>query len=187
MSSLANSHGDASHADTGVPKFVMEYRLPAKVFHWLTAVLVFLMVSSGVIAKQLDGGGVADALMELHKTTGILTLFVVLVRLVYRLASYDWLGSAGPEKRPIIHWILYAAVVAVPLLGWAGVSDFGARGIAFGYSLPAIWPEGAGYADLLLQLHAYMAFVLLGLVALHIGIAMQDYMTRSRDDAPAQD
>jgi 4-hydroxybenzoate polyprenyltransferase len=48
--------------------------------------------------------------------------------------------------------------------------------------LPPIWPEGAGYDMLLLQYHAYFAFALLGLVALHIGIAMQDYMTDRQAD-----
>jgi cytochrome b561 len=73
----------------------------------------------------------------------------------------------------------------VPLLGWAGISDFGAREIFPGYSLPPIWPEGTGYDMLLLQFHAYFAFGLLALVALHIGIAMEDYMTgvrRTRND-----
>ena len=65
----------------------------------------------------------------------------------------------------------------VPLLGWAGISDFGAREIFLGYSLPAIWPEGAGYDALLLEWHAYFAFGLLALVALHIGVAIHDYMT----------
>jgi cytochrome b561 len=47
--------------------------------------------------------------------------------------------------------------------------------------LPAIWPEGSPYADLLLQVHAYLAFGLLALVALHVGIAIQDHMLRARD------
>jgi len=159
---------------------ITEYRMPAKVLHWLTAALVIAMVSSGVIAKQLDGGAVADALLTFHKTTGILTLLIVALRVLYRLTRFDPMGSPRRDRRPVLHWVLYAAVLLVPLLGWAGVSDFGARGILFGYSLPAIWPEGAGYADLLLQLHAYFAFVLLALVTLHIGVAMQDYMMHGR-------
>jgi cytochrome b561 len=85
-----------------------------------------------------------------------------------------------PRRRPGLHWVLYAVAVLVPLLGWAGISDFGAREIFPGYSLPAIWPEGAGYDELLLQWHAYLAFGLLALVVLHIGVAMQDYMTDER-------
>ena len=40
--------------------------------------------------------------------------------------------------------------------------------------------QGAGYDELLLQWHAYFAFVLLAFVALHIGVAIQDYMTDKR-------
>jgi cytochrome b561 len=166
---------------------VTDYRTPAKVFHWLTAALVFVMVSSGVIAKQLDGGEVAGTLLTVNKTTGILTLIVVIMRVLYRLTRFDPAGSAHADRRPGLHWVLYGTIMLVPLLGWAGVSDFGARGILFGFSLPAIWPEGAGYSDLLLRMHAYMAFVLLALVALHIGVAMQDYMTRADFDDPRRD
>jgi hypothetical protein len=43
--------------------------------------------------------------------------------------------------------------------------------------LPSLLPPSAGYGDLLLRLHAYIAFTLLALVALHIGAAMHDYLT----------
>ena len=86
------------------------------------------------------------------------------------------------HRRPVLHWTLYAMAVVVPLLGWAGISDFGSRELFPGYSLPAIWPEGAGYDGPLLQFHAYLAFSLIALVALHIGIAIQDYMTDRRID-----
>lgn len=71
----------------------------------------------------------------------------------------------------------------MPLLGWAGISAFDSREIFFGYSLPAIWPAGSHYADLLLELHAYLAFSMLALVALHIGNALHDYMMRAPGDA----
>ena len=166
---------------------ITDYRLPAKVLHWLTAALVLVMVSSGVIAKQLDSGALAGTLLTLHKTTGILTLIVVVLRVIYRLTRFDPAGTPHADRRPGLHWMLYGMIILVPLLGWAGVSDFGARGILFGLSLPAIWPEGAGHFDLLLRMHAYMAFALLALVALHIGIAMQDYMTRNYPGAPPAD
>jgi cytochrome b561 len=165
--------------DVTRPRAVQQYRLPAKVFHWLTAVLVLLLVASAVIAKQLNDGAVCDALLSLHKATGALTLIVVLLRLGYRLMQRE--PEPQTHRRPILHWILYGTVILVPLLGWAGVSDFGAREIVPGYSLPAIWPEHAGYDDLLLQLHAYVAFGLLALVVLHIGDALQDYLMQEGD------
>ena len=94
-------------------------------------------------------------------------------------------AAADPAERARVGQITsalltWSVVILVPLLGWAGVSDFGAREIFPGYSLPAIWPEGAGYDELLLKLHAYFAFGLLALVALHVGIALQDYMNDER-------
>jgi cytochrome b561 len=175
--SLVASAPDTAPAAQVRPATVGEYRMPAKVFHWLTALLVVFMVASGVIAKQLGDGAVADLLFGLHKLTGALTLVVIVLRLAYRLFRSLPRSGGQPRTRPLLHWTLYGMVLLVPLLGWAGISDFGAREVFPGYSLPKIWPEGAGYDELLLQWHAYFAFGLLALVALHIGVAIQDYMT----------
>lgn len=159
---------------------IRAYRMPAKVFHWLTAGLVVCMVSSGIIAKQLEGEAISDLLFSLHKLTGVLTFITVLLRLAYRAVGGVPEARSQPHRRPVLHWLLYAVVIVVPLLGWAGVSDFGARELFPGISLPPIWPEGAGYDELLLRGHAYFAFALLALIALHIGVAIQDSMTDAR-------
>jgi cytochrome b561 len=184
MSSAADIRDGMSMAQP-LQATVGEYRMAAKVFHWVTVALIMFMVSSGVTAKQLGEGDLSNLLFSLHKMTGALTLAFILARLAYRILRALPRHSDQPRSRPVLHWTLYAVVVLVPLLGWAGISDFGAREIFPGYSLPPIWPEGAGYDMLLLQFHAYFAFGLLALVALHIGIAMEDYMTgvrRARND-----
>jgi cytochrome b561 len=173
---------------TALPRYAIRaYRLPAKVFHWVTAVLVLFMVASGVTMKQLGEGTVADTLFSIHKTTGVLVLSVVILRILYRIAMPDPGSEREDYRRPLLHWVLYGVLIAMPLLGWSGISDFGSRGILFGYELPGIWPEGAGYADILLETHAYLAFGMLALVALHIGIAMQDHMMRARDPSQRDD
>ena len=167
--------GETAHP---APVFTHQrYRMPAKVFHWVTAALVLVMVSSGVIAKQIWEGALADTLFSLHKLMGVTTLAVVLLRLCYRLFRPLRQSGIRPRSRPLLHLTLYAVIIAVPLLGWAGVSDGGGREIFPGFSLPSIWPEGAAYEAILMQFHAYIAFGLLMLVALHIGVAMHDYMT----------
>jgi cytochrome b561 len=160
------------------------YRVPAVVLHWVTAALVFFMIASGVIAKQLGEGDLANTLMSLHKLTGAATLALIVLRIVYRAFSSAAEWGARLQRRPVLHWGLYVVVIIVPLLGWAGISDFGAREVAFGIVLPPIWPEGAGYDEILLRVHAYAAFALLALVALHVGIAIQDTMTAGRPGGP---
>lgn len=183
MKSAATTQDDMPGASHPMrPYTIRQYRMPAKVFHWLTAILVGFMVASGVIAKQLGDGAIADTLFSVHKLTGAITFVIVVVRLAYRLVRSLPQLQDQPRTRPVLHWALYGAVILVPLLGWAGISDFGAREIFPGFSLPPIWPEGAGYDELLLQCHAYFAFGLLALIALHIGIAIQDYMTHNRPE-----
>lgn len=155
------------------------FPLVAKVLHWSTAVLVLAMFSVGILMKEIGSGPWADALMTFHKTVGFALLLLVLGRLAYRIVqrfSGRWSRNAGGRA---VHRFLYGMLVVIPLLGLAGVSDFGARGIYGGISLPAIWPQGAGYADALFRGHAILAFGLIGLVALHICLALDDYIRQA--------
>lgn len=162
------------------------FPLVAKVLHWSTAVLVLAMFCVGILMKELGSGPWADALMTFHKTAGFTLLLLVIARLAYRIVqrlSGRWSRSAGGRA---VHLILYGMLVAIPLLGLAGVSDFGAREIYGGLSLPAIWPRGAGYADELFRGHAILAFGLIGLVALHICLALDDYIRQAPAARPKE-
>lgn len=185
MTPAASAHEVMDAPPSAVRRLTVgAYRTPAKVFHWVAVGLVVFMVSSGVIAKQLGEGAAADFLFSLHKLSGVVTLAFILIWIGYRLVC-SLLGLRRRSiSRVVLHWTLYGAFVLVPLLGWAGISDFGARELFGSFSLPPIWPQGAGYDALLLQLHAYFAFGLLALVALHIGVALQDYMTDERSLRP---
>ncbi len=156
----------------------------AKVLHWGTAALVLLLFCVGILMKEVGSGAWADELMTFHKAAGFLLLLLVAVRLAYRLLARlrgRWPRAAGGRA---VHRLLYGLLIAMPLLGLAGASDFGAREIYGGIALPAIWPEGAGHADMLLRGHAILAFALMGLVALHICLALDDYIQHAtRPDA----
>lgn len=172
---------DASMSPIAAVRRVAEHSFPlvAKVLHWSTAALVLMMFCVGILMKEIGSGPRADALMTFHKTAGFALLLLVAVRLAYRIflrLSGRWSRNAGGRA---VHRLLYGLLAAIPLLGLAGVSDFGAREIYAGLSLPAIWPQGAGYADELFQAHAILAFSLIGLVALHICLALDDYIRQA--------
>lgn len=152
------------------------FPLFSKILHWSTAILVLALFGAGVVMKQLGDGPTANALYTFHKTAGVTLLGLVVIRLSYRIFAQltgRWALRSG--SRPV-HALLYGALILVPLLGWAGLSDFGAREIYLGMSLPAIWPEGAGYAAVLFKSHALLAFTLLALVVVHIVFAVGDYI-----------
>lgn len=153
-----------------------DFPLLAKVLHWSTAALVLTMFCVGILMTEIGSGAWADGLRRFHSTAGFMLLVLVVVRVVYRVQARLrglWPGSAGGR---MVHRLLYALLVAVPLLGLAGISDLGMREIYGGISLPEIWPEGAGYADVLFLGHAVLAFTLMGLVVLHICLALDDYI-----------
>jgi cytochrome b561 len=170
--SMAISESEARAAGTPALPVI------AQALHWLTAALVLVLFGTGVMMTQLGGGAVADLLYLAHKTTGALLLCLVLVRIGYRLLAHlsgRW--QKGAASRPV-HALLYLGLLIVPLLGWAGASGFGARQLLFGFSLPEIWSPEAGHAELLLTSHAWLAFGLIALVVVHIGVALGDYLTR---------
>ena len=151
---------------------------PAVLLHWLTAMLVLALFVTGVLMKQLGDGPLADSLYTFHKTAGATLLLLVIARLAYRVLAQlagRWRRGAGSR---LVHGAIYACLITVPLLGLAGISDFGARGVYLGLSLPSIWPEGAGDYPWLFRLHAWLAFSMLALVGVHIGLALSDYIQR---------
>lgn len=150
----------------------------AVLLHWLTAALVLALFVTGVVMKQIGEGPVVDSLYTFHKTCGAALLLLVMARLAYRLLAQlagRWRRGAGSR---LVHGLIYLCLLLVPLLGLAGVSDFGARGIYLGLSLPGIWREGAGDHPWLFLGHAWLAFAMIGLVAVHIGLALSDYIQR---------
>jgi cytochrome b561 len=154
----------------------------AKWLHWATALVVLFLFVFGVLMTQIGGGAVADFLYSSHKTLGVLAIALLGARLAYRLWTMitgAWPAAQGTRA---IHWLIYGLAMIVGLLGWAGVSDFGARGVFFGLSLPSIWPEGAGHSAWFFPAHAWLAFLLMGLIVVHIGLAVNDYVTRRADD-----
>jgi cytochrome b561 len=152
----------------------------AQIFHWATALLILMMFASGIIMTQLSGGPVSDFLYTTHKSTGALVLILVTLRLAYRIQARlrgRWLPQIGNH---LAHRVMYALLLAVPLLGWLAVSDYGARALWFGLKLPEILPKGTGYSDWLFSAHAWLAFGMIALVLIHIGIALQDYIMRGQ-------
>jgi cytochrome b561 len=67
---------------------------------------------------------------------------------------------------------LYVLLFLVPVLGWTGVSAYGARGTPFGFQLPEIIAQNQGLGETILRYHGWAA-ILLGLIALtHVGAAL---------------
>lgn len=157
----------------------------ARVLHWLMAVMIVAMVFIGIgmVASVSDRHLL---LVRLHKPLGIALLALAVVRLTVRLLQHP---PALPPDLPRIqvlaarmsHWLLYALMFAMPLIGWAMLSAGGYPVmLSESLRLPSIFPVSAGAFAVLRHLHGWLATLLfltfLGhmAAALHHGLIRRD-------------
>jgi len=154
------------------------FSLPSRILHWLMAVMILIMLFIGVFMAS-NAGPNYDRLVTLHRPLGIAILVLALVRLANRLRSPP---PALPEELPLMmkigakasHLLLYALMIAMPLVGWGMLSAGGYPIPLWGPSmlLPPILPHDPALWAFLRSAHTILAFLLFGLVLLHIGAAL---------------
>jgi cytochrome b561 len=160
------------------------YPLAARVLHWLTAVLVLIMVPVGIIIANEWGGPAQQFLYNLHKSTGLLLIPIVIVRLLFRLT---YTAPPLPDDIPAIqvfaaratHAALYAMILVQPFVGWVATSAFPAPLPFFGlFELPPIWPADRALSDRLFGVHRFIGIAIGVVAAMHIGAALFHHFVR---------
>lgn len=164
------------------------YSATARRFHWWTVALVAIMLPLGFYMSYRGNtlnvwDTTTNALYSLHKLIGFIVLWLMVARLIYRLRhgapadepSLEWWQKAASH---LTHWGLYALLLAMPLLGWLGVSLYGARDIFGIVSLPPLAPVNQDRSALVFVLHGIGAMLICALIAAHIGAAMFHYLIR---------
>ena len=148
----------------------------ARLLHWSMAAAVFAMLFVGagmVVSLQYRA-----QLLDLHRPLGIAILLLAIVRLINRLSRPT---PPLPADLPALqkfaahasHWLLYALMLAMPLIGWAMLSAGGYPIVMFGgVHLPAIVPHSASVYGLLRPLHGVLAYVLFFTIIGHLGAAL---------------
>ena len=170
--------------------------------HWIVAMMVLIMPPIGfwmVDRAEADiWDGLTGGLYSTHKAIGFMVLWLVLWRLILR-----GMGKAPgyPDSVPLgiqrlakaTQWILYGLLLSIALLGWAGVTAFGALNIVAGLSLPAMpgIPADKVLAKDIFAIHGWLAVALCVLLTLHIAGALKhrlvdrdgvfDHMSLARD------
>ena len=171
-----------SKDDTGP----LVYSSLARRFHWYTVAFVAIMIPLGVyMSKRGNEWNIWDAttnnLYSLHKGLGFTLLVMIIARLIYRFrngAPADEPGLAGWQKLAshATHWSLYGLLILVPMLGWLGVSRYGALGIVGPLSLPGLVAQDQDKAAAIFWWHGAGALLLGALILMHIGAAMMHFV-----------
>ncbi len=161
------------------------YSAPARFLHWVTAVAVFVAVPVGVAMTNLGEGTLTNALYEVHKSVGIIAFAIVLARICVRVV----MGAPAPEQglsswelfaSTWVHRALYGLVFLMPILGWIGTSMCCSPVNLF-WTIPVTLPVTGSEATTkaIFALHKAGAFLLTGLVALHLaGVLFHVFVKR---------
>lgn len=100
------------------------YHLYCRALHWIMAALLFYLVFLGWSFDDRDT--LRFARMQLHKSFGILVLFLTFVRIGLRFAYKAPPEEPMPRWQEIaaksVHGIFYLLMIGLPLTGWAVVS-----------------------------------------------------------------
>lgn len=154
-----------------------------RLIHWLMAALVLAMLFIGV-GMVSTAGPLYPALLALHRPVGIAILVLVLVRLPLRLATG---APALPDDLTAMHrriaWgshvLLYASMVAMPLIGWAMLSAGGYPvHLTNALSLPPIAPHDLALYALLRTAHTVIAVLFFALILTHLSAALMHGLIR---------
>ena len=158
---------------TPVPRF----NLAARALHCLMALMILsmLFIGIGMVSTVSD---LHSRLLDLHRPLGLSILVLALIRLGVRL-RYG--APAMPADLPrwqhhaasISHILLYALMLAMPLLGWAMLSAGGYPvTVGAGLVLPPIVPQSRSLYALLRGAHTDLALLFFASFLTHFAAAL---------------
>jgi cytochrome b561 len=166
------------------------YTVVAIALHWLIAVGILALLAIGLIMMHASITiATKFQLFQLHKSIGVTVLFLVIIRLAWRLFHKP---PPLPEAMPSLekkaaagtHHLLYLAMIGLPLTGWAVVSVAPLNIPTILYGL-VYWPhipflanlhDKAPVSAVVTAVHTYGAWALIAVVILHIAAALRHHL-----------
>ncbi len=155
-----------------------DYTRVAKSLHWLILALLVVQFAIAWTMPEIGRGSVPTGLIGWHLSVGVAILAMMVVRLAWRLThpappASALLPAALAILSRVTHFLLYAVLIVLPLLGWANASSRGWAVWLFGIlPLPQLLPKGSALGHSLGDVHATLATALLVIVALHVAGAL---------------
>jgi cytochrome b561 len=156
------------------------YTTPAIVFHWVIAILALTMIVIGIFMTDIPKGNPNRAFyFNLHKSIGLTTALLVLLRLWWRVRNpAPMLPASMPSweirAARINHTLLYLCLIVMPLSGFAA-TQFTKYGVNY-FELVKIPPmgwESKPIYDFLQGIHGVTAVIFIALIAVHVVAAFK--------------
>jgi cytochrome b561 len=155
----------------------LQYGTTAKVFHWLVVALLLVQYPIGWLMPDIHRGMKPGAPMSFHVSIGLVILALIVLRLVWRLTH-----PVAPERSlppwqrlgsEVVHWLLYALVLATTVTGWLFAS-FRGWSMSFFYlvPMPMLASNNAAAGRAIDGLHQAAEWALLVVIGIHVAAAL---------------
>jgi cytochrome b561 len=148
-----------------------------RVLHWLMAIMVLTMLFIGVsMVSTLKPRFLT--LISIHKPLGIAILALTVLRLGVRWGLGapplpDDLPRVQAVAAKLSHIVLYALLIAMPLVGWGMLSAGGYPVVLYGsLHLPEILAHDDELHAILRTTHTVLAYMFFATILLHVGAAL---------------
>ena len=161
------------------------YTGTAKALHWTIVALLIMQFVLAWTMPEIRRDTKPDTLINLHLSFGALILIVAVIRLVWRASHAEPPPEGGVppwqlQSARIVHWLLYALLFVVPILGWINASWRGFPVNMFGlFELPKLVATRAPGLRWTGDVHGLLAnYLMLMLVGLHVAAGLYHYFVR---------
>ena len=148
----------------------------SRLLHWTMAAMVLTMLCVGV--TMVVSLAHYHTLVAIHRPLGIAILVLVVIRFFNRLTHKppplpDHMPGWQRLAATASHWVLYALLFAMPLVGWAMLSAARYPIVLWGpLHLPPILPHDAMLYAALRHVHTWLAYLLFATFLAHLGAAL---------------
>lgn len=160
------------------------YTRTAILLHWLLgATLLGLLVFGWVVADIPRHTPARGYYVNIHKSIGITLGILTVLRLAWRLTHRPPPMPASVARwqqraAHAMHWLLYALMLLIPLLGYTA-SNFSKFGVKFfGHSLPPWGSDLPTVYKLFNGAHTVCAYILAILIGFHVLAALYHAVVR---------
>ena len=148
----------------------------SRVLHWVMAAMILAMLYIGI--AMVASIGSYHALVSIHRPLGIAILLLGAIRIINRWCSTlpPFPPSMSSRERWIAHnseRLMYALIIALPLVGWAMLSAGAYPIVMFGrVHLPRIAPHSPELYSVLRQTHTVLAYLFYAVILAHLSAVL---------------
>ena len=150
-----------------------EYGLLAKLFHWVTFIVLIAQVPFGFYLVGLEFSDERIDLENIHILVGITVFYVTLFRLIWKFFNSSPSETKSYFKGQVFigkanHFLLYLSIFTITISGILKKLYMGET-LNFIFFKYGFEKDNFVLADTYYQVHIYANYLLLTLVTLHIG------------------